>query len=69
MGSGWTEERKRTLIAFVADGASRYLAAAALKRKAKRARVQARKLGSPFPPINEIRKKWPDTPPSFWRQI
>ena len=43
-------------------------AAAALERRAGSIRTQARKLRSPFLPINEVRKKWMDTPSSFWRQ-
>jgi hypothetical protein len=42
-------------------------AAAALNRSIKNVRIQARKLGAPFPPMRIFRKKWADTPSRLWR--
>lgn len=66
--SPWTPEENERLRSLVAGGSTVLKAAAALKRRAGSIRTQARKLGSPFLPINEVRKKWMDTPSSFWRQ-
>ena len=64
----WTEEDNERLKAFVANDVSVVRAAAAFNRKLVSVRNQARKLGTPFPPTRERRKKWMDTPSSQWRQ-
>ena len=56
----WTEEDNAHLKEFVAQGASIIRAAAALHRNVKSVRIQARKLGEPFPPMREFRKKLAD---------
>jgi GcrA cell cycle regulator len=58
----WTQEDDEWLRAFVAQGASAVRVAAALKRNTMSVRYQARKIGSPFPPLRIARQKWADTP-------
>jgi len=53
----WTEEDNARLKEFVAQGASIIRAAAALHRNILSVRIQARKLGDPFPPMRVFRKK------------
>ena len=53
----WTEEDNARLKEFVAQGASIIRAAAALHRNIKSVRIQARKVGEPFPPMRVFRKK------------
>ena len=65
----WTAEENERLRAFVAEGASIIKAAAALKRTTTSVRVQARKLGTPFPGRNNYRKKFKDSPDSSWRRF
>ncbi len=57
----WTAQESQRLKELVAGGATPFRAAAALKRSIVSVTNQARKLGSPFSPITEIRKKWADT--------
>jgi GcrA cell cycle regulator len=64
----WTQEDNARLKGFVAQGASIIRAAAALHRNIKSVRIQARKLGEPFPPMRVFRKKLADVPSSSWRQ-
>ena len=51
----WTEEDNAHLKEFVAQGASIIRAAASLHRNIKSVRIQARKLGKPFPPMRVFR--------------
>ena len=53
----WTAEENERLKALVAKNVSAMKAAAALKRTTISVRNQARKLGTPFPHMNEYRKK------------
>jgi hypothetical protein len=46
----------------VTQGLSIVRAAAALNRNIKSVRIQARKLGAPFPPMRVFRKKFADAP-------
>ena len=64
----WTEEDNARLKEFVAQGASIIRAAAALNRSIKNVRIQARKLGAPFPPMRIFRKKLANVPFSAWRR-
>jgi hypothetical protein len=65
----WTEEDNARLKEFVAQGASIIrAAAAALHRNIKSVRIQARKVGEPFPPMRVFRKKLANVPSSSWRQ-
>jgi len=64
----WTEEDNARLKEFVAQDASIIRAAAALDRSIRNVRIQARKLGEPFPPMRAFRKKLADVPSSSWRQ-
>ena len=64
----WTDADNERLKAFVADGVSLVRAAVAFKRKLNSVRNQARKLGTPFPPLKESRKKYADSPSNSWRQ-
>jgi hypothetical protein len=66
--SKWTEEDNARLREFVARGVSVVRAAAALHRDIKNVRIQARKLGAPFPPMRAFRKKFAGDPSSSWRQ-
>ena len=52
---------------MVAKGASPLRAAAALDRKRTAVINRARKLGCPFAPMTQVRKKWADTPNNPWR--
>ena len=63
----WTAEDNERLKALVAKGVSVIKAAAALKRTTVSVRTQARKLGTPFPPMKDYRKKFKDSPDSSWR--
>src|SRR6267378_5330437 len=64
----WTQEDNARLKEFVAQGVSIIRAAAALHRNIKSVRIQARKLGEPFPPMRAFRKKLADVPSRSWRQ-
>ena len=57
----WTQDDDERLRAFVAQGASVVKAAATLKRRIISVRARARVLGSPFPPLRAIRRKWAET--------
>jgi hypothetical protein len=63
----WTHEANERLKAMVAKGSTEIRAAAAFRRTRMSVRKQARKLGTPFPPLKEARKKWADTPSNPWR--
>ena len=64
----WTEEDNARLKEFVAQGASIIRAAAALHRNIKSVRIQARKVGEPFPPMRVFRKKLANVPSSSWHR-
>lgn len=64
----WTPEENERLKDFVAKNVSIIKAAAAFNRTTKSMRIQARKLGAPFPPMKEFRKKFGDVPSNSWRQ-
>jgi hypothetical protein len=64
----WTDEDSERLKALVASGASVVRAAAVFNRTIASIRDQARKLGAPFPSLNESRKKFANSPSSSWRQ-
>jgi GcrA cell cycle regulator len=65
--TSWTEEENERLKELVAKGASLVKAAGVFNRSMGNVRIQARKLGTPFPRISEARKKWAGTPSSVWR--
>jgi hypothetical protein len=65
--NGWTAEENEWLKAMVAEGATAFRAAAAFGRTSLSVRNQARKLGTPFPPMREVRKKWANAPSNSWR--
>ena len=54
----WTDADNERIREFVIQGQSILRAAAALKRTIKSVRAQARKIGSPFPTVQEARKKF-----------
>jgi hypothetical protein len=56
----WTEADNERIRQFVKQGTSALRAAAALKRTIISVRAQARKIGTPFPTVNEARKKLVD---------
>jgi hypothetical protein len=64
--SPWTDEENERLKTFVAQELSIIRAAAAFNRTTAGIRTQARKLGTPFPPMRVFRRQWADTP-SLWR--
>ena len=66
ISGSWTEADNERLKALVAQGASIVRAAAAFNRSIVSVRIQARKLGTPFPPMREFRKKWAE-PSRLWR--
>jgi hypothetical protein len=61
----WTDEENERLKAFAAQGVSIIRAAAAFNRTMTSVRIQARKIGSPFPPMRAYRKKFADAPSSI----
>lgn len=63
--AGWTDEENECLKFFVAQNLR---VAAAFKRSTLSIRNQARKLGAPFPPMKEYRKKFGDAPSNRWPQ-
>ena len=64
----WTAEENERLKAFAAKGASIIKVAAALKRTTSSVRVQARKLGTPFPTMAEYRKQFRGGTDNPWRE-
>jgi hypothetical protein len=64
----WTDADNERLKAFVEQGVSIVRAAAAFNRTIVNVRNQARKIGTPFPPMREFRKKFAGDPSSSWRQ-
>jgi hypothetical protein len=58
----WTEVENEQLKAFVAQDVSVVRVAAVFKRTIIGVRYQARKLGTPFPPMKVFRRKWADPP-------
>ena len=65
--SRWTEEDNACLSEFVAQDVSIIRAAAALHRNIASVRLQARKLGTPFPPMRVFRRRFTDTPSNSLR--
>jgi hypothetical protein len=63
----WTEVENEQLKAFVARDVSVVRVAAVFKRTIIGVRYQARKLGTPFPPMKVFRRKWADPPSNHWR--
>jgi hypothetical protein len=63
----WTEAENEHLKDFVAQGLSIVRAAAAFNRTTKNVRTQARKIGTPFPPMRVFRKKFADVPSNLRR--
>jgi hypothetical protein len=61
----WTESDIDRLKTLLANGSSAVRAAAALKRTVNSVKVQARKLGMPFPSVVAVRKL-PESTPSLW---
>jgi hypothetical protein len=59
-GGKWTDEENERLKAFVAKGVSIFRVAAIFNRTVAGVRVHAQKIGTPFPPVRELRKKWAD---------
>lgn len=64
----WTAEDNERLKKMVANGVSVLRAAASFKCSMDAVRIQARKLGVPFPSVREARKKYADTPSDPWRR-
>ena len=64
----WTAEENERLKALVARDASIIKVAAELGRTTRSLRVQARKLGTPFPRMKDYRKKFQDSSDNLWRQ-
>jgi hypothetical protein len=58
----WTPEENERLKAMVASGVPVLKAAAAFKCKMSDIRTRARQLGTPFPTIREVRKKFASDP-------
>jgi hypothetical protein len=58
--NSWTAEENERLKAMVARGDTPTRAAAAFRRTMLSVRIQARKLGTPFPTIRAFRRKWKD---------
>jgi serine/threonine-protein kinase RIO1 len=58
----WTEEENNRLKAMVAQGVSIARAAVVFKRSLITVRTHARKLGTPFPHVREVRQKYADAP-------
>jgi hypothetical protein len=56
----WTEEDNNRLKAMVAQRVSIARAAVTFKRSLIAVRNQARKLGTPFPYVREVRQKYTD---------
>jgi hypothetical protein len=60
----WTDAENERLKALVAPIVR---VAAVFNRKMVAVRTHARRLGTPFPRMNEFRKKFGATPSSSWR--
>ena len=58
--SAWTDEDNARLKAMAASGVSIARAAVAFRRSLMAVRNQARKLGTPFPYVREVRQKYAD---------
>ena len=54
----WTEADNERIREFVRDGVSIFRAASVLSRNTISVRARARKIGSPFPTANQVRKKF-----------
>jgi hypothetical protein len=62
----WTDQDSERLKALVASGASALRAAAIFNRTLPSIKEKARKLGTPFPSVQEARKKFADDPQATW---
>jgi hypothetical protein len=62
----WIKANNERLKVLVAQGAVR--AFAAFKRTQPPVRVQACKIGAPFPPLRIARKKWAEASSNVWQQ-
>jgi hypothetical protein len=56
----WTEEEHERLRAMVLAGKSALLCAAALNRKVSPVKIQARRIGTPFSAMREVRRAMRD---------
>ena len=65
--ASWTEKENERLKALVAQGVSIVRVAAVFNRKTVAVRNHARKLGTPFPPMKDFRKKLGFAPSSSCR--
>lgn len=54
----WTEADHERIRELVRDGVSIFRAASILSRNTISVRTQARKIGSPFPTTNQVRKRF-----------
>jgi hypothetical protein len=66
--ASWTAEDNERLKKMVANGVPVLRAAASFKCSMDAVRIQARKLGTPFPSVREARKKYADTSSDPWRR-
>jgi hypothetical protein len=60
--TSWSDEDNDRLKALVAQGVSLARAAVTLKRSLGAMRLQARKIGAPFPTMSQVRKQWARVP-------
>ncbi len=65
--TSWTPEDNERLKEMVANGVPILRAAASFKCTMSAVRVQARKLGTPFPSLRETRKKFASDPQATWQ--
>ncbi len=63
----WTAEDNERLKKMVASGVPILRAAASFKCSMDALRLQARKLGTPFPSLREARKKFAGDPHATWQ--
>ena len=66
--ASWTTEDNERLKEMAAKGVPILRVAASLKCSMDAVRVQARKLGTPFPSVREARKKYAQIRPDPWRR-
>ena len=62
----WTDQDSERLKALVANGASAIRAAAIFNRTLVSIKEKARKLGTPFPSVRDVRKKFAADPDATW---
>lgn len=63
----WSAEENERLKEMVATGVPVLRAAASFKCSMDALKLQARKLGTPFPPLREVRKKFAGDPDATWK--